>query len=184
MKHILVFFLFFTVFVSCQKKETKNEQPSPKTSALKPSELYSKVYYISTSLNTEQCIAQNEGCDCCDGKIVFLEGNRFISDFYCIPEEEFTSGSFEIKGDKLLLRYDEYQAIMGPVNENDPDSKDTLRVESNKCTTLELSLFTCKKKILFKSGSDYYSEDHKTKFSDAIADYKKSGVWNLLEGED
>ncbi len=129
-------------------------------------------------------MAQNDGCDCCDGKIVFLDGNRFISDFYCIPDEEFNSGSFQIKKDKLILNYDKYQAVLGPVNENDIDSKDTLRVESSNCSTLELSIFTCQKKILFKSSSEYYSEDHTTHFSDALAAYKKSGVWNLLEGED
>jgi hypothetical protein len=128
MKHSLVLFLLLNAFVSCQKKETKIDQPALKTKVLKASDLYSKVYYISTSLNTEKCIAYNGGCDCCDGKIVFLKGDRFIGDFYCIPEEEFTTGTFQIKKDKLLLHYDQKQVVLGPQDENDMESKDTLRL--------------------------------------------------------
>jgi len=79
MKHrfVLVFIVLF--LVSCQKRESNPVVvTSPKTTSLKTADLYSKVYYISTSLDTEKCIAYNIGCDCCDGKIVFLKGNRFI----------------------------------------------------------------------------------------------------------
>jgi hypothetical protein len=181
MKHrfVLVFIVLF--LVSCQKRESNPVVvTSPKTTSLKTADLYSKVYYISTSLDTEKCIAYNIGCDCCDGKIVFLKGNRFISDNYCIPEEYYTTGTFEIKKDKLLLKYSKKQAILGPLDDSDYEAKDTLRLETIPYDSLVLSIFRCQNKSLFKNKNEYYSEDTKTLVSEAIDDYKKKGVWEIL----
>lgn len=180
MKHRFVLVFMVLILVSCQKKETNLVLDTPKIQSLKAADLYSKVYYISTSLNTENCIAYNIGCDCCDGKIVFLKGNRFISDYYCIPEEYFTTGTFEIKKDKLILNYSKKQAILGPLDDSDYEAKDTLRLDTTPYDSLVLTIFTCHNKSLFKDKNEYYSEDTKTLISEAINDYKKRGVWEIL----
>ena len=81
MKKSIVLLLILAL-ASCQKKETELVA-KPVEETLQTSDLFSKVYYISPKLNTEDCTAYNDGCDCCDGKIIFLENGTFISDFYC-----------------------------------------------------------------------------------------------------
>lgn len=168
--------------LSCQGKE--NTTIKTKDEFLKASDLYSKVYFISTELKSEKCVAYNDGCDCCDGKIVFLKGNIFISDYYCIPEESFSTGTFEIKNGKLFLHHNNIGAVLGPKNIDSIDEDSVLRLDSLNYGIDSLAVFKCKKKYLFKTKLDYYSESTKTTFSEAINDFKKNGVWKLLKIKD
>ena len=166
-------------FIACQKKETKTSVKTVEQT-LKTSDLYSKVFYISTHLNTENCTVYNLGCDCCDGKIVFLKNGTFISDFYCIPTETYTTGTFKIKNKKLILNYSKTEALFGPENEDDYEGKDVLRLQTSECGMSVLDIIRCKNHYIFKSESDYYAEHEKTTFSVAVNEYKKAGVWQLL----
>jgi hypothetical protein len=175
-KIILVLIL---ALISCKKKETE-PIAKPVSDFLETSDLYSKVFYISTHLNTENCTVYNYGCDCCDGKIVFLKNGTFISDFYCIPSETYTTGTFKIKNKKLILNYSKTEALFGPENEDDYEGKDILRLQTSESGVTILDIIRCKNHYIFKSESDYYAEHEKTTYSVALKEYKKSGVWQLL----
>lgn len=175
-----IILLLFAVLVSCQKKETEHTV-KPVEDFLQTNDLNSKVFYISTNLNTEDCIAYNDGCDCCDGKIVFMENGDFVSDFYCIPDDSYTTGTFEVKGKKLILKYSSKEAIYGPSNDDYSEEEESVwRVDSVKAKTDTVDIIRCKDHYVFKSGSDYYSEDKKTSFQLAINQYKRDGVLKLL----
>ncbi len=173
--------LLILALASCQKKETETVV-KPVEDFLETSELYSKVFYISNKLNTEECIAYNDGCDCCDGKIVFLENGTFISDFYCIPDESYTTGTFKVENKQLVLVYSHKEAVYGPSKEDFSEEEESvLRLDSVNYGTASLDIIKCKNHYVFKNESDYYAEDKKTSFTKAINEYKSKGVWELLD---
>lgn len=173
--------LLILALASCQKKETE-PGAKPAEDFLETADLYSKVYYISPKLNTEDCTAYNDGCDCCDGKIVFLKNGTFISDFYCIPDQSYNTGTFKIENKKLILDYSNKEAVYGPSKEDYSEEEESvLRLDSFNCGKVSLDIIRCKKNYIFKSESDYYAEDKKTSFSTAVNEYKKAGVWELLD---
>lgn len=178
-----IFLLLILSFCSCQKKDVKLKYKSVHD-FIKTSDLYNKCYYISPKLNTENCTSYNDGCDCCDGKIVFLTNGTFISDFYCIPTKSYNTGTFKIENRKLILNYTDKEALFGPENEDDYDGKNILRLETSKCGTTTLQILRCKKKYIFKGETDYFAEYDVSTFDSVIKEYKKAGVWELLEIND
>ncbi len=173
--------LLILALASCQKKETE-PVVKPAEDFLEAADLYSKVFYISTNLNTEDCQAYNMGCDCCDGKILFLSNGTFVSDFYCVPSEIYNTGTFRIENKKLVLEYNHRQAVYGPAKDDySQEEESELRTDSINVGEESLDIIRCKGKYIFKSKEDYYSEDKKISFSEAINDYKSAGVWELLE---
>ncbi|QBZ98097.1 hypothetical protein [Flavobacterium sangjuense] len=173
--------LLIIALVSCQNKETETIV-KPVEETLQTSDLYSKVFYISPKLNTEDCIAYNDGCDCCDGKIVFLKNGTFISDFYCIPLKSYNTGTFKIENKKLILDYDDKEVTYGPANDDYSEEEESvLTLDTVKCGMVSLDVIKCKKKYVFKGESDYYSEDKKASFLQAINEYKNEGAWKLLD---
>jgi hypothetical protein len=178
-KNILVLLILGFLF-SCQNKENKTLIKKNKKEL--NVELSNKVFYISPNLNTEECIAYNDGCDCCDGRIVFLENGTFISNFYCIPEERYNTGTFKIENSKIKLNYSSKSAFLAPENEDDFDGNNILKLEIIKGETTYLNIIKCNEKYVLKSELDgYFSEDKKTSFQKAISEYKKIGVWKLLD---
>jgi hypothetical protein len=180
-KIILTIFILNLLF-SCQEKTNKIAVKSPEKEVLKSSDLYDKVFIISSQLNAEKCLAYSDGCDCCEGRIVFLKSGVFISNFYCIPDEEYNTGTFEIKNSKLNLNYSKNEAVFGPENEEMTDEVNILKLETIGGGIEFLDIIPCGKKIVFKSkDGNFYSEDLKTSLHSAINNYKKIGVWKLLE---
>jgi hypothetical protein len=178
-KNILVLFIIGFLF-SCQNKENKTLIKKNKKEL--NIELSNKVFYISPELNTEQCLAYNDGCDCCDGRIVFLKNGTFISNFYCIPEEIYNTGTFKIVNSKIKLNYSSKSAVLAPKSEDDFDGNNILKLENIKGETTYLDIIKCNEKYVFKSQLDgYFTEDKKTSFKKAISEYKKFGVWKLLD---
>jgi hypothetical protein len=173
--------LIIALFSSCQKKETEPIVAKPVEDTIQTSNLYSKVYYISPELNSEDCTAYNDGCDCCDGQIVFLKNGTFISNFYCIPDESYMTGTFKIENKKLILDCNAKQAVYGPANGDFSEEEESvLRLDSVPSETISLDVIKCKNQYLFK-GDYYYGEDKKTSFSKAINEYKSLGVWEMLD---
>ncbi len=178
-KSIVVLLVLF--LASCQKKETE-PVVKPVDETLKTADLYSKVYYISTELNTEDCVAYNYGCDCCDGKIVFLENGNFVTNFYCVPNEIYTTGTFEVKGNKIILNLSDKVVTYGPAKEDySQEEESKLRLESFDHKNDTLNIIRCKKSYIFKNKTDYYSEDKKTSFTTAVNEFKNIGAWKLLD---
>ncbi len=177
---VLLFLIAF--FSSCQKKETEPVVVKPIEDFLEKTDLYSKVFYISTNLNNEDCSAYNIGCDCCDGKIIFLSNGTFVSDFYCVPSEIYNTGTFSIENKKLVLEYSHKEAVYGPEKDDySQEEESTLRLDSINLGKISLDIIKCKGKYIFKSKEDYYSEDKKTPFTVAMNQYKTKGVWKLLD---
>ncbi|WP_264521746.1 hypothetical protein [Flavobacterium sp. N1994] len=177
-----IVFVFVLALISCKKNEAE-PVIKPVSDFLKTSDLYSKVFYISTKLNTENCTAYNDGCDCCDGKIIFLKNGTFVSDFYCIPDVSYTTGTFEVLDKKLILKYAAKEAVYGPSNEDYSEEEESvLRLADSKMSGItEVAILRCKEHYVFKNGSDYFSEDKKTSFQLAVNQYKRDGVWELLD---
>ncbi len=173
--------LLLLSLASCQKKETEPVATPAVEDFLQAADLHSKVYYISTNLNKE-CEAYNIGCDCCDGKIIFLANGTFVSDFYCVPNEIYNTGTFTIENKKLVLDYSHKQAVYGPAKDDYSQEEESfLKLDSATIGKVSLDIIRCKEKYIFKTNEDYYSEDKKTSFSTAVNQYKNNGVWNLLE---
>ena len=176
-----ILLLLILAFASCQKKETE-PVTKPVEETLLTSDLYSKVYYISPKLNTEDCTAYNDGCDCCDGKIIFLKNGTFISDFYCMPDKSYNTGTFKVENNKLILDYFNKEAVYGPSKEDYSEEEESvLRLDSVNCGKVSLNIIRCKKHYVFKGDPDYYSEDKRTSFQLAINEYKRDGIWKLLD---
>jgi hypothetical protein len=182
MQKSIVLLVIIAVFFSCQKKETEPVTAKPVEETIQTSDLYSKVYYISTELSTESCTVQNPGCDCCDGAISFLENGTFVSEFYCLPNQTYQTGTFKIENKKLVLEYSNKEAVYGPANEDySEEEESTWRLDSIKGGISKLDIIRCKKQYIFKDGSDYYAEDKKASFAKSVKGYKSSGVWKLLD---
>lgn len=168
------------LFASCQKKGAESVA-KPAENFLEASDLYFKVFYNSTHLNKD-CEAYNFGCDCCDGKIIFLSNGTFVSDFYCVPNEIYNTGTFKIENKKLVLDYSRKQAVYGPESDDySQEEESTLWLDSINLGKVSMEIIRCKGKYIFKSKEDYYSEDKKTPFSTALNQYKTKGVWKLLD---
>ncbi len=178
----IICLLFAFVFLSCQKKETVPVTAKPVETFLEAADLHSKVFYLSTNLNSEDCQAYNIGCDCCDGKIIFLANGTFVSDFYCVPSDIYNTGTFTIENRKLVLEYSHKQGVYGPARDDySQEEESVLRPDSINLGKLSLDILKCKGKYIFKSKEDYYSEHKKTTFATAVNQYKDSGVWKMLD---
>lgn len=177
---LLLLFAFF----SCQKKETP-PAVEPVEDFLETADLHSKVFYISTNLNKETCEAYNIGCDCCEGKILFLSNGSFISDFYCIPNEVYNTGTYKIENKKLVLDYSHKEVAYGPANDDFSEEEESVwKFDSINTHRVNLDIIECKGNYIFKSKGDYYSEDRKTQFTAALNQYKTKGVWKLLDAKE
>lgn len=182
MKKIILYIFISNLLFSCQEKTNKIVAKLPEKEVLKSSDLYNKVFIISSQLNTEKCLAFSYGCDCCEGKIVFLKDDVFISNFYCIPDEVYNTGTFEIKNSKLNLNYSKKEVVFGPENEEMVDEVNVFKLDTIDGGVELLDIIPCGKKYVFKSkDGSFYSEDLKTSFHSAINNYKEIGVWSLLE---
>lgn len=182
MKKIILYIFILNLLFSCQEKKDKIAIKLPEKEVLKTSDLYDKVFIISSQLNTEKCLAYSDGCDCCEGRIVFLKSGIFVCNFYCIPDEEYNTGTFEIKNFKLNLNYSKKEAIFGPENEELINEIGILKLDSIGGGIELLNIIPCGKKNVFRSkDGSFYSEDLKTSLHSAINNYKKIGVWKLLE---
>jgi hypothetical protein len=168
-------------FFSCQKKENKTGIEKNKIDS-NIQIVSDKVFIIASQLHTEKCVAYSDGCDCCEGRIVFLKNGTFISNFYCIPEETYDTGTYEVEKASIKLHYSTKSAIFKSEEEMSPDKKNSLTLQKNNSGSSVLTIIKCKNKYVFKSDlEDYFSEDKTTSFNEAINQYKKSGVWKLLE---
>lgn len=181
MKLPFLYLFFLALFFSCQKKETKTSIEKHKIDS--NLEIVSdKVFIIASQLHTEQCVAYTDGCDCCQGRIVFLKNGSFISNFYCIPEETYDTGTYEIEKLTLTLHYSAKSAILKSDEGMNPDTKNVLTFQKTTGGVSVLKIIKCKNKYILKSDlGDYFSEDKTTSYNEAINQYKKSGAWKLLE---
>jgi hypothetical protein len=181
MKVPLLYLLFLASFFSCQKKENKTGIEKNKTTSTIQI-VSDKVFIIASQLDTEQCIAYSDGCDCCEGRIVFLKNGTFISNFYCIPEETYDTGTYEVEKASIKLHYSSKSVVLNSEEEINPDGKSILTLQKTTGGNSVLGIIKCKNKLVFKSDlDDYFSEDKTISFNEAINQYKKSGVWKLLE---
>jgi hypothetical protein len=181
MKLSFLCLLFLTLFFSCQEKQNKIGIEKHKVTA-NLQIVSDKVFIIASQLDTEQCIASSDGCDCCEGRIVFLKNGTFISNFYCIPEETYDTGTYEVEKASIKLHYSPISAVLKSEEETNPDKKSILTLQKNSGGSSVLAIIKCKNKYVFKSDlEDYFSEDKTTSFNEAIKQYKKSGAWKLLE---
>jgi hypothetical protein len=180
MRFLLTFLIIFFC-ISCEKKATIVVKKKPVAKAqFAMNDFAGKVFKISSKVDKNTCTVYSDGCDCCEGKMVFLKDGRFVSDFYCIPYNEYTAGTYAVTNGKLEIKCYPVTSSFGPINESEPGSKDTLIAYPGDDDPVFLEIYTCGKKPILKAEADYYAEDKTISVEQAVSEYKKSGVWDIL----
>jgi len=142
--------------------------------------LAEKVFDMNSMINTESCIIYNDGCDCCEGKIIFIDDNIFMEEFFCIPYNNYYIGYYNIIDQKVKLYYETLYISYGPEEGFDYDSENVYQANHLKETiTITLQSINCNDKLILKSDDDFYIESHSS-FESIYKTYSESEVWKLL----
>ena len=144
--------------------------------------LAKKVFDINSMINTESCIIYNDGCDCCEGQVIFLDDNIFIEEFYCIPYNNYYIGYYNVFDQKVLLYYETLYVSHGPIDEYDYDTSEYVYQTNNLKETITLTLkpLNCNDKLILKSDDDFYIESDSS-FESIYKIHSESDVWKLLK---
>jgi len=124
-------------------------------------ELSEKVFDIETDVSLENCKTFVDGCDCCEGRIVFIDDNIFIEEFYCIPYNNFYIGYYNIFDDNIKLYYETKFVSHGfsEGTDNFGESYYSLNeFDKNESVTIDLYAFNCNGNLIIKSKESVYEE--------------------------
>ena len=139
-----------------------------------------KVFDLGITLFEKDCSVGCD-CDCGSGSIIFLDDNKFIENFYCMPDMDYYTGTYTYKNNKIDLRYKSRSLIYTPLNDVTFDEYE-LKVDSILTTRQNFNLLVCNDStIIFKGKESYIKESSHMKYDDVIAQYKGNNVWNMLE---
>lgn len=196
------------LFVSCQKNKTTNTEVFTQDSVeifqdnseeeineiqnnlfeLLPYkgkiELSEKVFDIKTDVSLETCKAFVYGCDCCEGRIVFIDDNIFIEEFYCIPHNNFYIGYYNIFDDNIKLYYETRFVSHGfsEGTDNFGESYYTLNeFDKNESVTIDLYAFNCNGNLIIKSKESVYEESEATTATELLEAYSMDEFWDILK---
>lgn len=204
---ISLYFLLL-LFVSCQEKKIKaienstqdsievfNEYPEEENIELQENvfelipyegkiELAEKVFDISPSVFLQSCKIIVDGCDCCEGRIVFIDDNIFIEEFYCMPYDNFYIGYYTIFENNIRLYYETNYVSYGPEDDQDYNGVDIYTVNEfnkNESVTINLYAFSCNENLLIKSDESVYEESKNITTAELLETYSMSEFWDILK---
>lgn len=196
------------MFVSCQEKKIKsieistqdsievfNKYPEEENIELQESlfelipyegeiELAEKVFDITPSVFLQSCEIIVDGCDCCEGRIVFIDDNIFIEEFYCMPYNNFYTGYYNIFENNIRLYYETKYVSYGPTDDQDYNGVDTYTVNEfnkNESVTINLYAFSCNENLLIKSDESVYEKSKKITSAELLETYSMSEFWDILK---
>ena len=174
-------FIFSLVILSCKNLKKSNTETKIEVSSTSFDTivLAEKVYKIDANFNESTCELFNDGCDCCDGQMVFINEKKFISQFYCIPDNTYCKGTYELKGDLLILKYSELTVVDGIIDENIDSTG--FYIEKGKSFIDTLTAIECNNKIAFKSKNDFLAESQEVSIETALETYSSSPIWDILQ---
>ena len=146
----------------------------------KLAEVKHKVFDLGITLFEKDCNVGCE-CDCGTGTIIFLDNNKFIETFYCMPDTDYYTGTYIYKNNKIALKYKSKSLVYTPLNDKTFD-KFELKVDTILTTKQDFRLTVCNDSvIIFKGKETYIKESSKIMYDDVIAQYKNNNVWQMLE---
>ncbi|MCG2611448.1 hypothetical protein LZZ90_08005 [Flavobacterium sp. SM15] len=131
MKFNEISFLLFLVFlVSCNNSNTskrtnvliKNENNQDVKVPLR-NDFENQLFITATSLDDNGDLEL--GCDCCSSNFYFIDKSKFIEVAYCLHEDSYLKGNYEIVKDGVMLRYDQEYLNIETNLEINPDSTET-----------------------------------------------------------
>lgn len=200
--------LLVSICVSCQKNKTtnteivtdhsieisqnssgeeidKNQEDIFELSPFKGKiELSEKVFEIKTDVSLETCKTFVYGCDCCEGRIVFIDDNIFIEEFYCIPYNNFYIGYYNIFDDNIKLYYETKFVSHGPEETTDYDGEYVYilnEFNKNESVTIDLYAFNCNGNLIIKSKESIYEESEAITTTELLETYSMDEFWDILK---
>ena len=148
--------------------------------SLQLAEIKHKVFDLGITLFEKDCSVGCE-CDCGTGSIIFLDNDKFIESFYCMPDMDYYTGSYKYRNNKISLTYKSRSLVYTPLND-EVFNEYELKVDTILTTKQDFDLLICNDSIIIFKGKDsYLKEAVNMKFDDVVAQYKNNDVWNMLE---
>lgn len=147
-------------------------------------ELSEKVFDINTDVSLETCKTFVYGCDCCQGRIVFIDDSIFIEEFYCIPYNNFYIGYYNIFDDNIKLYYETKFVSHGPEEGMEYDGKNIYTLnefDKNESVTIDLYAFNCNGNLIIKSKESVYEESEATTATELLETYSMDEFWDILK---
>ena len=147
-------------------------------------ELSEKVLDIETDVSLENCKTFVDGCDCCEGRIVFIDDNIFIEEFYCMPYNNFYIGYYTIFGDNIKLYYETKFVSHGPEEATDYDGEYVYTLNEynkNESVTIDLYAFNCNGNLIIKSKESVYEESEVIIAAELLETYSIDEFWDILK---
>ena len=199
--------LLVSICVSCQKNKTTNTEVFRQDSIetfqdysekethefqenlfeMKPYEgkieLAEKVFYIKSEIDLQTCTTFDYGCDCCNGKLVFIDEYIFIEEFYCIPYNNFYIGYYNIFDNNIKLYYETKYVSHGPEEGTDYDGDHVYTLNEynkNESVTIDLYAFDCDGNLIIQSKDSYYSESETITTAELLEQYSINEFWDIL----
>ena len=145
-------------------------------------ELAEKVFDIKTDVSLKTCKTFVDGCDCCTGKIVFIDKNIFIEEFYCLPSNNFYVGYYNIFGNRIILYYESNFVSYGPEDGMSYESEAVYTVHQfDSSSSVELTAYDCNGELIITSDESVYSESETITTAELLESYSMNEFWDLLK---
>ncbi|RZJ69714.1 hypothetical protein [Flavobacterium sp.] len=180
-----------SLFIGCGKeKSVQNTEGKPSESTQKPlaiADVSGKAFSFGPEFNAETCEIIAE-CDCCGSDFLFLDDSRFVVIAYCLEGDSFLKGTYRIVGSKIEMTYEGEMIVQETNWEKEADSTKTEapfyfeKAEPAPKKGLTLSRQHCNgdRLILKLEGNENDFGAEEGKLGQAIAQLKKSGIWQKL----
>lgn len=121
--------LFIILFSCNSNNTTKHAEVLTKSVNNKEEKVILKNDFESVLFITAQSLDDNGdlelGCDCCSSNFYFIDKNKFVEASYCLHEDSYLKGNYEIVKDGVLLHYDQECLTIQTNLEINPDSTET-----------------------------------------------------------
>ncbi len=145
-----------------------------------------KVFSIGPSIEINKCELLIE-CDCCSSDLITFE-NDFILINYCMGDNEYLKGNFEIDDERLLLIFEDKFVIKHyPFDDEGEALPEEIVVEDhNELRINKIDFYKCNEQPFFVINYDSDVEfgfDTKQNPTDVINDFKTENpkVWAELQ---
>jgi hypothetical protein len=148
--------------------------------------LSGEVYFYGPELDTTTCKATGE-CDCCSGKILFINDSVFVEIDYCEGNTGYCKGHYYLNKGDVIMKIDSLHVNQEYNWEKETDTNKTapdyfITKSKEDTYTHKISSLKCNNNIAFKDSEGYfYAPNEETDILEIIEALKTDDIWQKLE---
>ena len=167
------FIPLITLFIFFGCTEKKNKANASKNN-LTLDRIQDKVFFIGPQLDSAKTEIIAE-CDCCASDLILKKDSTFVFGSYCLEADDYLSGSYTLKENKLVLNIDsKILEVSYPQVDTIPPKIYSLKYVRPE--QIELTLGEVNHLVSFRIKDDFALERNKKEGQKIIKSYKKDSI--------